>query len=247
MDGWRPETYGDTIAGVYDEHYRGPDDGQVEFLASLAGDGAALELGIGTGRVALPLAATGVKVSGIDASARMVEQLRAKPGADAIDVTMGDFTDFDLGRRFSLVFVVFNTFFSLLTQDEQVQCFEAVTRHLEPGGRFVLQCFVPDLDRFDRGQRTSTTRLSAEEVRIDAATHDLCAQTVRNTHVIMREGEINLFPVVLRYAWPSELDLMARLAGLELEARYGGWHHDRLTDASAAHVSVYRRRSGGRR
>jgi SAM-dependent methyltransferase len=244
MERYAAKTYGDRIADVYDEHYSAFDPAALDFLAARAGDGgSALELGIGTGRIALPLAERGIAVHGIDASPAMVAKLRAKPGGDAIPVTMADFGDFTLGERFDLAYVVFNTFFGLLTQDAQVRCFECVAAHLAPGGRFVLECFVPDLGRFRRGQSAVTTKLELDEVRIDAGLHDAAEQWVRSQHVILRPGGIDLFPVSLRYVWPSEMDLMARVAGLEREARYGGWRDEPFTSDSGNHVSVYRARS----
>jgi SAM-dependent methyltransferase len=245
MDGFAAGTYGDRIADVYDGHYRERQtEREVEFLASVvrdAGGGPALELGIGTGRVALPLAARGIEVHGVDASVRMVERMRAKPGGDAIPVTTSDFADFDLGERFGVVYVVFNTFFALPTQDAQVRCFETVARHLRAGGRFVLEGFVPDVARFDRGQRTGATVVDVDELRIDASIHDAAEQRVRSQHVIVRDGSVRMYPVSLRYAWPSELDLMARLADLAREARHGGYGGEPFTSTSGAHVSVYRK------
>jgi SAM-dependent methyltransferase len=242
MERYAAETYGDRIADVYDEQHRFLDpEPEAEFLAALAGDGPVLELGIGTGRVALPLRARGVDVHGVDASERMVEKLRAKPGGATVPVTIGDFADFALEERFSLVYVVFNTFFGLLTQDDQVRCFERVAAHLRPGGRFLVRCFVPDLSRYERGQCTTAIRVELDDVRIDVSMHDAVAQVVRAQHVTLRASGVQLFPVALRYAWPSELDLMARIAGLQLEARHGGWRGEPFTADSGAHVSVYRR------
>jgi SAM-dependent methyltransferase len=241
MERYGAETYGDRIADVYDGHYSAHDPATIEFLAGLAGAGPALELGIGTGRIALPLAERGVTVHGVDASSSMVEKLRAKTGGDTIPVAGADFGDFTLDERFTLVYVVFNTFFALLTQAAQVQCFETVAAHLQPGGRFVLECFVPDLARFERGQCTNTTFVEVDEVRVDASMHDAAEQRVRSQHIVMRRGRVDLFPVSLRYAWPSELDLMARVAGLERESRHGGWRGEPFTNASGNHVSVYRR------
>jgi SAM-dependent methyltransferase len=242
VEHYAKETYGDRMADVYDEYHARlkPADG-VAFLADLAGTGRVLELGIGTGRIALPLAGRGVKVDGIDASQRMVDQMRAKPGGNDIGVTIADFSSFSLDDRYSLVYVVFNTFFALLDQDDQVRCFQCVAAHLEPGGCFVLECFVPDLSRFERGQSTMTTQLDLDDVRIDASLHDAASQVVRSQHILIRDGRLEMFPVALRYVWPSELDLMARLAGFEREARYGGWYGEPFTSASTSHVSVYRR------
>jgi SAM-dependent methyltransferase len=247
-DGYGPATYGEHIAEVYDRWAGVPTDtdATVAFLAALAGGGPALELGIGTGRVALPLAARGVEVRGVDASPAMVARLRAKPGGDAIPVHLGDFADVGAAGvgapgPLALVYVVFNTLFALLDQDAQVRCFAGVAARLRPGGRFVVEAFVPDLGRFDRGQRTSVIDLDAGMVLLDASVHDPVTQRVRAQHAVVGERGIKLYPVQLRYAWPAELDLMARLAGLALEARHGGWTGEPFTAASGRHVSVYRK------
>ena len=241
MEGYRAETYGDRIAEVYDtmtESMPDPVD-CVDRLAELAGPGPALELGIGTGRVALPLAARGVEVHGIDASAAMVEQLRAKPGGEAIGVTMGDFADVPVAGSYRLVYVVFNTFFALLSQDDQVRCFAGVARHLTPDGVFVLTAFVPDLSLYSAGQSVRVHGLGLDHVRLDAARHDPVAQRVDFQHVLMTADGIRFLPGALRYAWPPELDLMARLAGLRLRERWGGWRREPFDAASGLHVSVY--------
>jgi SAM-dependent methyltransferase len=240
MDRYGPETYGEQIADVYDDWHAGMDPAAtVEVLASLAGSGPVLELGIGTGRVAIPLAERGVEVHGIDASPAMVELLHSKPGGEGIGVTFGDLADVAVDRSFSLVFIVFNTFFALLTQADQVRCFANVARRLEPGGRFLLEGFVPDLGRFDRGQRVHAVELDIDRVRLDVSRHRLMEQRVDSQHVMISGYGVRLVPVALRYAWPSELDLMARLAGLRLRDRWGGWHHEAFDDDSPKHVSVY--------
>ena len=241
MEGYRPETYGDRIAGVYDTMMTVlPDPADcADRLAELAGPGPALELGVGTGRVALPLAARGVEVHGIDASAAMVEGLRAKPGGDAVTVTLGDFAGVPVEGSYPLVYVVFNTFFSLLTQDQQVGCFAAVAGRLAPGGAFVLTGFVPDPTLYSGGQSVRTTELGLDLVRLDAARHDPVAQRVDFQHVVLSGDGIRLYPGAVRYAWPSELDLMARLAGLRLRERWGGWRREPFGAASGGHVSVY--------
>ena len=242
MEAYGPETYGDRIADVYDGLYENLDtEGAVETLAGLAGGGPVLELAIGTGRLALPLAKRGLDVHGIDASAAMVAKLRGKPGGDRIPVTMGDFADVAVDGRYSLIFVAFNTFFGLLTQDDQLRCFTNVAAHLADGGVFVVEAFFPDLGRFDRGQRTQTTRLDAGSVMIDASRHDPVEQRVDSHHVVITEEGTKLYPVSIRYAFPPELDLMARLAGLELQNRWGGWRREPFTADSPRHVSVYGR------
>ena len=247
VKGYKPRTYGERIADAYDRLYGGTFDVEatVAALRSLAPGGRALELAIGTGRVALPLQDAGVEVHGIDASPAMVEKLRVKPGGDRIPVAMGDFADVDVEGTFSLIYVVFNTFFALTTQAEQVRCFRNVASRLAPDGLFVIEAFVPDLARFDRDQRVNVTDIELDEVFLDVSSHSAQDQTVRSQHVVVRESGIELFPVYLRYAWPSELDLMAELAGVRLRERWGGWKRERFTSASQAHVSLYERASSG--
>jgi SAM-dependent methyltransferase len=241
MEGYRPETYGDRIADVYDAIMADlPDPGDcADRLAELAGPGPALELGIGTGRVALPLAARGVEVHGIDASAAMGEQRRAKPGGDTIPVTMGDFADVPVGGSYPLVYVVFNTFFALLSQDDQVRCFAGVARRLTQDGVFVLTAFVPDLSLYSGGQSVRAHGLGLDHVRLDAARHDPVTQRVDFQHVLLTADGIRFLPGALRYAWPAELDLMAKLAGLRLRERWGGWRREPFDADSGLHVSVY--------
>jgi SAM-dependent methyltransferase len=242
MEGYGPDTYGDRIADVYDGLYRNLDtEGAVETLAGLAGAGPVLELAIGTGRLALPLAERGLEAHGIDASEAMVAKLRGKPGGDQIPVTMGDFAEVAVDSRFSLIFVAFTTFFALLTQDDQLRCFANAAGHLADGGVFVLEVFFPDLARFDRGQRTQTTLVDAGSVMLDASRHDPLEQRVDSNHIVITESGTKLYPVSIRYPFPPELDLMARLAGLELQNRWGGWRHEPFTADSPRHVSVYGR------
>jgi SAM-dependent methyltransferase len=242
MEGYRPETYGERIADVYDAMMADlPDPADcVDRLAELAGPGPALELGIGTGRVALPLAARGVQVHGIDASEAMVERLRAKPGGEAIPVTLGDFAGVPVEGSFPLVYVVFNTFYSLLTQDEQVRCFAAVAGRLAPGGAFVLELFVPDPTLHPGGQSVRTRHLALDLARMDLCLHDPVAQRVDFQNVLLGSDGIRLLPGSVRYAWPSELDLMARLAGMRLRERWGGWRREPYTGSTTGlYVAVY--------
>jgi SAM-dependent methyltransferase len=245
MESYGPATHGDHIADVYDERYAQRDpEAEVARIVELAGPGPVLELGIGTGRVALPLAARGLDVHGIDASDAMVAKLRARPGGESIAVTVGDMRAVAAPRdSYSLVYVVFNTFFCLLDQDAQVECFGNVARRLAPGGRFLIEAFVPDLTRFDRGQRTSAVSVTVDSVDLDVVIHDPVTQRVDGQHVLIRESGTRLLPVSVRYAFPGELDLMARLAGLVLESREGGWHRQPFTADSGVHVSVWRKRA----
>jgi SAM-dependent methyltransferase len=244
MDEYGPSTYGDRIAEVYDMIYgdvpfSGDPSRTAAFLHDLAGSGPALELGIGTGRVALPLAATGTEVHGIDASEAMVGRLREKPGGQDLPVTIGDFSDFSLETSFGVIYVVFNTFFGLLTQAAQVAGFRAVARHLLPGGAFVMEAFVPDVSRFDRGQRVSAISVQPDEVLLETTKHDPIAQSSQSQHIVIREDGIRLFPVRIRFAFVAELDLMAQLAGLRLRERWADWDRSPFASGSPKHISVW--------
>lgn len=233
--------YGERIAGVYDDWMRAIDPADaVEALARLAGEGPVLELGIGTGRVALLLAERGLEVHGIDASEAMLARLRDKPGAERIATSVGDFADVAVEGRYSLVFVVANTFFGALTQDEQVRCFENVETRMMEGGVFVIEAFVPDPARFDPG-RLSVRGIELDSVRLEALLHDPISQTIDGQAIELSEPGARFVPVRLRYAWHSELDLMARLARLRLQQRWDGWVGEPFTAASKHHVSVYER------
>jgi SAM-dependent methyltransferase len=234
-------TYGERIAEVYDAFVGVPRnaDAVVDFLAGVAAGRRALELGVGTGRIALPLAARGIRVAGIDASPKMVAKLRDKSGGDAIPIIIGNFADVNVRGEFSLIYVVFNTFFALLNQEEQVRCFQRVARHLSRDGVFVIEAFVPDVARFDRGQRTGTLQVTADRVVIEATQHNPAAQRLDSAHIVATEEGVKIFPVQLRYAYPSEIDLMARLAGMRLRERFGGWNREPFTAQSGSHVSVY--------
>lgn len=247
MEGYDAATYGDRIAGIYDglPEVRAQDtEGAVRFLTELAGSGPVLELGIGTGRLALRLVARGLEVHGIDASKAMVARLRAVPRGDRVTVTVADFTDAPApAHGYRLVFVAFNTFFALRDQDAQVRCLQGVADVLGPGGRFVAETFVPDLGRFDRNQRVWVRPggIGVDHVDVGFEEHDPVAQSITGQRVVIREGRMHLlYPIRLRYAWPSELDLMARLAGLRLEARFGGWDRAPFGASSDRAVSVYR-------
>ena len=242
MHDYGPSTYGDHIADAYDAWFHPPSDpaAAIDFLAELVGSGPALELAIGTGRIALPLATRGVEIQGIDASAAMVAKLREKPGGTDILVTMGDFADVPVEGRFQLVFVVFNTLFALLTQDDQRRCLRNVADHLTDDGVFVVEAFVPDIARFDRGQRVDARRVEVGRAILEVSRHDAGNQRVSSQLVVLEETGLRIFPVELRYVWPSELDLMAELAGLRLRERWGDWNRERFT-GDGKHVSVYER------
>jgi hypothetical protein len=219
---------------------RGDEAETVAFLRELAGDGPALELAIGTGRIALPLTAAGVPVEGVDFSPSMVAELRAKPGGDRIPVTIGDFADVPVTRSFRLVYLVFNTLFNVLSQEGQVRCFENVAAHLTDDGSFVVEAFVPSfLHRLHDEQYVHAEAIEVDEVRLDVARHDPVEQRLDESHLTIAPGGIRADPIVCRYAWPSELDLMARIAGLELRDRWAGWQGEAFTATSERHVSVY--------
>ena len=240
MDRYGPETYGEQIADVYDQWHAGMDPAAtVEVLASLAGSGPVLELGIGTGRVAIPLAERGLEVHGIDASPAMVEQMRAKPGGGGIHVTFGHLADVAVDRSFSLIFIVFNTFFALLTPGRP----GAMLRQRRPPTRTWWLLLARGL-RPRRGSLRSWTTGARHEPghRSGSAgrlVHRPVEQRVDAQHVVITGDGVRLVPVALRYAWPSELDLMARLAGLRLRHRWGGWNREPFDDDSQKHVSVY--------
>ncbi len=234
---------GKQIAARYDEtsvHMSRPEvlDPAVDFLRDLAGDGAALEFGVGTGRVALPLSARGVPVHGIDISQPMLDQLRGKPGAEQIAVTVGDFATTRVDGAFRLAYLVFNTITNLTTQDEQVACFRNAGAHLEPGGCFVIEVFVPELRRVPPGERVRAFDVRPTHLGFDEYT-DFAGQILYSHHYWIDDGKLRTFSAPFRYVWPAELDLMARLAGMTLRERWAGWTREPFTDESTSHVSVW--------
>lgn len=246
MEGYGPETYGERIAEVYDEMFHPPTSAAdtAAFLAGLAGNGRVLELAIGTGRIALPLAAKGIEVHGIDASEAMVAKLRAKPGGQDIPVTIGDFADVGVDGRYRVIAIVFNTLWALLAQEEQARCVRNVADHLTEDGAFVTEMYVPDPARFDRGQRVQVRTIESRRVVMEASKHDPEKQRVSSQLIALQDGgRISMFPVELRYIWPSELDLMAELAALRLSERWGGWNREPF-DSSGWCISVFTKRAG---
>jgi SAM-dependent methyltransferase len=216
-------------------------DPAVRFLADLAGTGAALELGIGTGRIAFPLSERGIRVHGIELSPAMVAQLQAKPGSESIGVTIGDFARTTVDGAFTLVYLVRNTIANLTTQDEQVECFRNVAAHLEPGGCFVIEVYVPQLRRVPLGETihpfsVTPTHLGFEE-------YDFARQGAVSHHYWVVDGQLETFSAPFRYVWPSELDLMARIAGMTLRERWSDWSREPFTSDSSSHVSVWEKTS----
>ena len=229
--------YDAASADMFDPAVVGP---AVDFLADLASAGAALELGIGTGRIALPLSDRGVPVHGIDVSPAMVERLRAKPGAEAIAVTIGDFATTRVDGAFTLAYLVYNTIMNLTTQDEQVACFRNVADHLLPGGRFAIEVLVPPLRRLPPGETVRAFALSPTHLGIDEFTDLTAAQLTHSHHYwLTGDGRVEVFSAPYRYVWPSELDLMARMAGMTLRERWSGWTREPYTSESTSHVSVW--------
>jgi hypothetical protein len=236
------EYFGERVAAVYDAHSATMFDPAVvepaaDLLAELAGGGAALEFAIGTGRIALPLAERGVRVTGIDSSEAMLERLREKPGAEKVEASVGDMASTRVEGEFSLVYLVFNTIFNLVTQDGQVACFENAARHLPSGGRFVIEARVPELQRLPLGQTVLPWRAGADGMSFYV--YDVVTQRLGGQHYDFVDGRVEPSPIELRYAWPAELDLMARIAGLELQDRWANWRREPFTHLSPAHVSVY--------
>ncbi|HLL24966.1 MAG TPA: class I SAM-dependent methyltransferase [Kofleriaceae bacterium] len=209
-------------------------------LAQLAGTGKALELGIGTGRVAIPLAARGVAVHGIESSQAMLDRMRAKPGGADVPVTLGDFTDVGVDGEYALIYVVSSTLYGLQTQSTQVACIRNVAARLAREGVFVFEGFVPDPTRFTANQRVQVNRVDATRIELLVARHDPVEQRVSSQHIIAGPHGVQSFPVEVRYVWPSELDLMAQLAGLRLRERWDDWRHTQYT-GSGAHISIYER------
>jgi SAM-dependent methyltransferase len=245
------ETFGELHAEGYDasvEHaMRQETLDSVETLAELAKGGTVLELAIGTGRVALPLAARGLTVHGIEASAEMVAKLREKPGGAEIPVVIGDMADTSIDETFDLIYLIFNTIFNLTTQEAQVECFKNAARHLTENGLFVIETVVPDFSEYVDGQRMKGSWAQLDSARFEVAIHDRAAQTVAFQRIVISAEGTQMFPHFMRYAWPSELDLMAQLAGLELRERWAWWDRSPFTSESKSHVSQYGRaaKSGG--
>ena len=239
--------FGEPVAERYDESTAGLSgpptvDPVVDFLVDLSFDGTALELGIGTGRIALPLSKRGIRVHGIDLSEAMVSRLRAKPGADRIGVTVGDFATTTVAERFSVAYLVFNTIMNLTTQDEQIACFQNVAAHLQPGGCFVIEVMVPDLQRLPPGETVRPFTVSATRLGFDE--YDVASQGLISHHYWAVDGKLEGNSMPFRYVWPAELDLMARLAGMSLRERWSGWKGEPFTSDSRKHVSVWEKNLG---
>ena len=239
--------FGERVAAAYDQESAemftpGAVDPVVDVLAGLARGGRALELGIGTGRIAVPLAARGVPVHGIDLSRAMAARLRAKPGGAQIGVTIGDFATARAEGTFTLAYLVFNTIMNLTTQEAQVACFRNVAAHLEPGGCFVIEVHVPQLRRLPPGQNVVPFHVSPTRWAFDR--YDTATQAMSSNYIEVADGRGEYTSIPFRYVWPAELDLMAQLAGMRLRERWGGWRREPFTSESEQHVSVWEKPAG---
>ena len=244
MEGYDAHTYGAAFAGVYDDWYHGISDvaATVATLAELAEGRPVLELAVGTGRVALPLAARGLTVEGVEASPEMVAHLRAKPGGADLPVTIGDMADVPVAGPYRLVFLVFNTLFNLVSEERQAACFRNVARVLAPGGAFVIETFVPDPADFDRDEQVQVREVTEDSATIRVHRYDRAAQTFVRQTVTFDAAGVHLKPFAMRYAWPEQIDELAEQAGLRLTERYADWDGSPFDADSRAHISVYRRR-----
>ncbi len=246
MKGFEPATsFGPEKAARYDAQPRGDEEAAVQFLCGLAGSRPALEFAIGTGRIALPLAASGVAVDGIELSPHMIEQLRSRPGGEHIAVMQGDMSTATTGRRYGLVYLVFNTIFNLLTADDQIRCFANAARHLDDGGCFVVEAALPHAwIPSGHSDYVHAEQVEMDAVVLDVARYDPVTQLLEENHVRISPAGITMAPIVCRLITPSEMDLMARMAGLQLIERFANWQRTPFDAQSSAHVSVYARRDG---
>jgi SAM-dependent methyltransferase len=241
MQGFDPaSSFGPDVASHYDDHPRGDEEAAVVFLAQVAAGRPALEFAIGTGRIALPLAATGLPVDGIELSPHMIERLRAKPGGAQINVTIGDMSIATTGQRYGLVYLVFNTLFNLLTAEDQIRCFENAARHLTADGRFVVETAVPHA-WIEPGKTdyAHAEHVGKEMVGLDVARYDPVTQLLEENHVRLTPKGITMNPIVCRLITPGEMDLMARIAGMRLVSRFASWQRTVFDARSLAHVSIY--------
>lgn len=241
MDGYDDSTYGATWAPLYDSLYPGPGPEQIDFLIGRAQGGPVLELAVGSGRVALPLIEAGVEVHGVEISDEMIEKLRDKPGGETLPIVASDMTSFTVDERYPLVLLGFNTLFGPLDSAAQQGIFASVAKALTADGCFVVEGFVPDLDRFDRGQSVRVREVTADRFIVEYTTHDAASQISRTmVEIRWRDGRSAVLPVWVRYLWPEQIDAMASAAGLELSERYEWYDESPFTEDSSRHVSVYR-------
>lgn len=236
-----PKLFGRMWADTYDETSSPDPAAAVEFLAGLAGDGPVLELAVGTGRVAIPLAARGIAVEGIEASPEMIAVMRAKPGGDAIPVSVGDMADVDVTGPYPLVYLVYNTLFNLTGEGRQEDCFRNVARVLAPGGAFVIEAYVPATDESDEERHVEVRSVTEDSVELRLHSYDYQAQTFIRQTIVITDGSVQLKPFSLHYRWPEQIDALAAQVGLQLENRYANWQREPFGPASTDHISVYRK------
>jgi SAM-dependent methyltransferase len=241
-------SFGEDVAETYDDSPRGDERETVECLRRLVGDGRALELAVGTGRIALPLAATGTRVDGIEQSAAMIDRLRARPGGRELAVVEGDMADVPVEGSYRLVYLVFNSIYNLLTQDDQVRCFANVARALDEDGIFLIEAALsgpgearPGPTYYLDEQYVAAEEVEADRVVLDVGRYDRSTQLLNRCRLTFESGQMRLSPIALRIAGTGELDLMARLAGLRLHSRWGGWRSEPFNSTSRRHISVYGR------
>jgi len=240
MKGYGPTTFGERYADEYDAlHNPGTTAACVDLIEELAGSGDILELAIGTGRIALPLAARGLNISGFDASPEMLKILHDKLGGADIQTWVADMATFEFDTRFDFALLVFNTLYNLTTQADQVQCFQRVATHLKPGGQFLVEAFMPNRETFENNQAVRTKHVSFDSVWLEAVQHDPTQQTLNYQRIRINADGTTLNPLPMRYVWPSELDLMAQMAGLQSVHRWGGWQKQPLASTSDMYVIVY--------
>jgi SAM-dependent methyltransferase len=234
FDEWIAQHYEMLWPELFDPAFVQPN---LDFLADLAGSGPALEFGIGTGRIALPLSRGGVRVHGIELSPAMITRLQTQAGAENVGITLGDFATATVDGTFSVVYLLRNTITNLTSQDEQVECFRNAARHLRPGGTFVIENYVPELRRIPPGE--STHVFTATPTHIGVGEYDVVNQIEVSRHWWLVDGELKTFSSPHRYVWPCELDLMSQVAGMALRERWSGWHRESFTAESRSHVSVW--------
>lgn len=241
MKGFQPaSSFGPDVASRYDDNPRGDEEAATVFLAEIVGEQPALEFAIGTGRIALLLAARGVEVDGIELSPHMVERLRAKPGGQQINVTLGDMSSTLTGGRYGLVYLVFNTLFNLLTAEDQIRCFQNAARHLNPDGYFVVETALPHAwIAPDQTDYVHAEQVGIDTVGLDVARYDPVTQLLEENHVSITPNGVTMAPIVCRLITPGEMDLMARIAGMRLVQRFANWQRSVFDAGSKAHVSVY--------
>ena len=243
MENYDPaESFNARVAENYDKYVRGDEGSAVAFLERLANGGPALELAIGTGRIAIPLAARGIRVEGIDISAAMIDKLRSKPGGDNISALVGDCADVAVRGRYRLIYIVFNSLFNLMAQERQARCFLNAAAHLEDNGVFVVEGNLPtEFCQLRNNQYVDLEDIEVSEIGLDVARYDPVTQILEESHITLSGQGVRFKPLVTRYIWPGEMDLMARLAGLTLKERWANWHHDPMKASSTNCISVYGR------